>query len=262
MFVDHISRLRKGLSRSKDKQVHFIVTICFITALLGLALLPAHSLQAADCQAQHTVKAGETLAKIGAQYNISWSLIATANGITNPNHIYAGQVLCIPSTTTPLPTCVAYHVVQYGETLYGIALRYGLSWTAVAQANNLANANTIYAGQRLCIPSTSTTPPPPSGPVTNVQPTFSIVSVVANQSVTIQTHNFPANEQFEVRMGFFGTQGVNGTWVTNTATNSGGSFTTTYTIPANLRGLSTIAIRLQSASGYYSYNWFYNNTTP
>ena len=47
-------------------------------------------------------------------------------------------------------------------------------------------------------------------------------------------------------------------------TNSGvgGTFTATYPIPAQLAGTPQIAIRLQSASGYYSYNWFFNATAP
>ena len=260
MFVNQVFRLAVNWPFRRKKVSHFVITITFIMALMGLALLPVHSVQAANCQTQHVVKAGETLAKIGAQYNLSWSLIAQANGLANPNYIYTGQVLCIPATTTTPPsTCTVQHIVKYGETLHLIALSYGLSWTTVAQANNLTNPNFIYAGQRLCIPSTSL---PPSVPTGNAIPTFIIASVVANQSVTIRTSNFPANEQFAVQMGLMGTQGINGTFVTNTTTGSGGSFTVTYAIPANLRGLSRIAIRLQSPSGYYSYNWFYNNTTP
>jgi LysM repeat protein len=45
------------------------------------------------------------------------------------------------------------HVVQAGETLFSIATRYGTTPQAIAAANNLANANYIYAGQRLTIPS-------------------------------------------------------------------------------------------------------------
>jgi uncharacterized protein YgiM (DUF1202 family) len=48
--------------------------------------------------------------------------------------------------------CRAYHVVQWGETLFGIAQRYGTSWPVLAQANNISNPDRIYAGQRLCIP--------------------------------------------------------------------------------------------------------------
>jgi LysM repeat protein len=260
MSVNQFSHLGAGLSGKRGKAAHWLITILFITAMLGPMLLTPRPVLASNCQAQHTVKVGDTLGKIGNQYGISWRLIAQANGIANPNVIYVGQVLCIPSATTPPPaTCTRYHTVRYGETLHRIALSYGLSWTVVAQANNLANPNLIYAGQRLCIPSGGTTPPGPPG---TVIPTFTIVSVVANQSVTIRTSNFPANQQFDVRMGLYGTQGVNGTWVASTPSGGGGSFTATYTIPANLRGLSRIAIRLQSPSGYYSYNWFHNSTTP
>jgi LysM repeat protein len=45
------------------------------------------------------------------------------------------------------------HVVQRGETLWSIASRYGTTVQAIVQANSLANASHIYAGQRLTIPS-------------------------------------------------------------------------------------------------------------
>jgi len=45
------------------------------------------------------------------------------------------------------------HVVQRGETLYSIAVRYGTSVQAIVNANGLRNASLIYAGQRLTIPT-------------------------------------------------------------------------------------------------------------
>ena len=45
-----------------------------------------------------------------------------------------------------------YHTVLYGQTLSGIARMYGLSIREVMDANGIANANLIYAGQRLTIP--------------------------------------------------------------------------------------------------------------
>jgi hypothetical protein len=93
-------------------------------------------------------------------------------------------------------------------------------------------------------------------------PTFSITSVVKDTSVTILTSNFPANDTFTVTMGLYGTLGVGGIVVDTTASGTGGAFSKTYTIPASLAGSERIAIRLQSsATGYYAYNWFYNNST-
>jgi hypothetical protein len=38
----------------------------------------------------------------------------------------------------------------------------------------------------------------------------------------------------------------------------------TFDIPASLKGSYQIAVRLQSntGSGYFAYNWFYNNNAP
>jgi len=91
-------------------------------------------------------------------------------------------------------------------------------------------------------------------------PTFSIVTVVTDSTVTIQTYNFPPNQIFTVRMGAYGTLGIGGVVVTQTNSGAGGSFQETYAIPAALKGSQRIAIRMDSAQGYYAYNWFWNNT--
>ena len=49
------------------------------------------------------------------------------------------------------------HVVQPGENLFRIGLRYGVSWTAIMEANRLADT-TIYVGQQLIIPGTNALP--------------------------------------------------------------------------------------------------------
>lgn len=93
-------------------------------------------------------------------------------------------------------------------------------------------------------------------------PTFTIEDVVVDQSVTIQTNNFPAGQDFVVTMGPIGTLGINGTVVGVTNSGLGNSFVASYPIPATLIGARQIAIRLESPQGYFSYNWFYNNLTP
>lgn len=101
----------------------------------------------------------------------------------------------------------------------------------------------------------------PGGSAASQIPTFTVTSVTADQTVTIQTANFPPNQDFQVTMGAYGTQGVGGTVVGTTNSGAGGSFSATYDIPANLRGSARIAIRLQSAQGYFAYNWFFNSTS-
>lgn len=157
----------KHLSTSILGAISRVVSLAMIFALLAgllLAAAPAAASPAAaqTCQTQHIVRAGDTLANIGRRYGVSWTAIAQANNLANANIIYSGQVLCIPpagTTPPPAPTCIATHVVQGGETLASIGRRYNISWSAIAAANSLSNANQIYVGQRLCIPGGSPTPP-------------------------------------------------------------------------------------------------------
>jgi hypothetical protein len=90
-------------------------------------------------------------------------------------------------------------------------------------------------------------------------PSFFIVSVVKDSSVTIQTSNFPAGQIFTVRMGTYGTLAIGGVEVATTNSGAGGAFQATYTIPASLKGLDRIAIRFDSPDGYFTYGWFWNN---
>lgn len=94
-------------------------------------------------------------------------------------------------------------------------------------------------------------------------PTFRIAQVKTDESVTIETTNFPANQTFTVTMGRAGTQGVNGITVGTLNSGTDGTVSATFNIPAELKGLSEIAIRTQTSHAvpYYAYNWFYNNTT-
>ncbi len=142
----------------------------------------------------HIVQRGETLFLIGLRYGLLWTTIQKANGLPD-GKVYAGQSLIIPlsnasspaeaptaePTATPMPeppaesptavpTAGTTHVVQYGETLFTIGLKYNLLWTTIQKANGLPDA-TVYAGQQLFIPASNAgyeppavvAPPPPPG---------------------------------------------------------------------------------------------------
>ena len=108
------------------------------------------------------------------------------------------------------------------------------------------------------VPSQPSQPAP--GPGTQVIPSITILSVVEDESVTIRASDFPADTKFEVRMGKSGTQGIDGILVASFNPKNGGSFVITFEIPEKLHKEKQIAIRLESTSGYYSYNWFENDT--
>ena len=57
----------------------------------------------------YTIRAGDSLSAIAAQYGISTATLMAANGITNPNLLTVGQIIVIPppdltTATTAVPT--------------------------------------------------------------------------------------------------------------------------------------------------------------
>ncbi len=124
----------------------------------------------------HTVTRGESLRKIADAYGTTVSELIRLNQLSNPNFIFPGQVLIVsgepssnvaptpdpmaPATEQELATATndatqstVSHVVQRGERLSGIAIRYGVTATAIAGYNNLTNPDRIFAGQTLLIPT-------------------------------------------------------------------------------------------------------------
>ena len=122
-------------------------TILCLLLLLGLLAVPAPV--AAQQATVHVVQWGENLTGIAAQYGVTVQALMAANGLTRDT-IYAGQRLAIPTGATA--GTPAYHVVQWGENLSGIAARYGVTVAALMRANGLLSPDFIYAGQRLALP--------------------------------------------------------------------------------------------------------------
>lgn len=95
----------------------------------------------------YTVKSGDCLSSIGTRLGVSWRDIANRNGIHSPYTIYPGQVLTIASAS---PTAGSqYYTVRSGDTLSGIASRYGTSYQTLARLNGITNPNLIYVGQSI-----------------------------------------------------------------------------------------------------------------
>lgn len=106
---------------------------------------------------RYRIRPGDSLSLIASRYGTSVSAIQRANGLRSAHRIRAGQVLLIPpkggaryamrGATTP-----STHVVQRGESLSGIASRYGTSVSALQRANGLSSPDHLRVGQRLTIP--------------------------------------------------------------------------------------------------------------
>ena len=89
--------------------------------------------------------------------------IARENELANFNQIYAGQELVIPQAesaedaeaetdTAAGEEADETHEVQEGETVFTIAFKYGITWTELVEANEIASPYTLEVGQSLVIP--------------------------------------------------------------------------------------------------------------
>ncbi|MBW7930676.1 MAG: LysM peptidoglycan-binding domain-containing protein, partial [Gammaproteobacteria bacterium] len=104
----------------------------------------------------YKVVRGDTLGSIAGRHGLSVRQLATANGLQPDNHIRIGQSLRIPgSTAGSVAAARQVHKVVRGDTLGGIAVRYGVSVRQLAAANGLRPDSHIRIGQSLKIPTTS-----------------------------------------------------------------------------------------------------------
>ena len=129
-----------------------ILVVLAVILLLELVLTSASG--ASGCPFLYLVRRGDTLSSLARRFGTTVSAIAAANGLVNPNLIFAGRFLLIPCPgappTPPPPGCI--YVVQPGDTLTRIAARFGTTVFRLVSLNGIANPNLIFAGQclRVC----------------------------------------------------------------------------------------------------------------
>lgn len=103
----------------------------------------------------YTVKRGDTLSKIALAYGVTVNHIVQLNNIQNPNLIYPGEKLRITgskiTTLNPMEGINNIYRVQRGDTLWGIARRYGVTVNYLVSINDIENPNMIYPGQLIRI---------------------------------------------------------------------------------------------------------------
>ena len=135
--------------------------------LLALAPLVAVLIAADPAQAaqRYTVQWGDTLTRIAHSRGLTVRGLARANHI-NPRHVLVeGTVLRIPRTrhharthhaaahTMTTATGTGRYTVRWGDTLSGIAARYGTTLTHLAEINGIRPYGVLLAGASLRVPA-------------------------------------------------------------------------------------------------------------
>lgn len=95
----------------------------------------------------YVVRYGDTLSGIASRYGTTWQSLQRLNGLSNPNWIYPGQRLRVTGNASAKRT----YTVRYGDTLSGIAYRYGVNAYTLARNNGIRNVNLIFPGQKLSL---------------------------------------------------------------------------------------------------------------
>lgn len=96
----------------------------------------------------YIVQSGDTLSGIADRYGTTYQHLAAINGISNPDLIYPGDVIVIDGVASGSGQM---YTIQSGDTLSGIAGRFGTSVAHLVTLNRIENSDLIYAGDTIRI---------------------------------------------------------------------------------------------------------------
>ena len=102
----------------------------------------------------YTVRKGDTLSGIGAEYGVAWYKLAEFNSLADPSLIYPGQVIKIPADELPEEPEPVSYTVQAGDSLWKISRQFlssGWRFNEIMQLNGLRSIS-IKPGDVLYIP--------------------------------------------------------------------------------------------------------------
>jgi LysM repeat protein len=171
----------------------------------------------------HLVREGETMWTIAARYRVSLTDIFWLNGLTEESVLQPGTQIVVRLgegvTPPPTPTPQMSHFVRSGDTLLGIAFRYGLTLDQLLSYNGLESSSVLQIGDelRIRLPDPTTTPfptntmmPPTAAPTESVEiaavnlaveptrtPTApSVAALAAPEATPVETTPRPAAGEF------------------------------------------------------------------
>ena len=99
----------------------------------------------------YVIQPGDTLSGIAQKYGTTVNALAKLNGISDPDKIYAGRTIRVPENGSTGSSGPVYYTIRPGDTLSGIAQKYGTTVNALARLNGISDPDRIYAGDRIRI---------------------------------------------------------------------------------------------------------------
>lgn len=121
----------------------------------------------------HTVLAGQSLWSIAVQYNVKLGDILWLNSLPEDALLQPGEQIRVrlapDEAPPPTPTPILFHSVRSGQTLWEIALTYGLTLEQLLTFNNIDQNAILQPGDQLLIRQPPPTPLPPLPPTATLQ---------------------------------------------------------------------------------------------
>jgi len=148
----------------------------------GMGLSVAVTTALAATPSSYTVQSGDTLSAIAKTYQVSVQDLVTWNQISNPSLIYPNEVLQLQAPAQASSQAQTY-MVRSGDTLSGIAKKFGVTVQDLVAWNQIANPNLIWVGQQLTVSGGS-------GSGTNAAAGSSASTAVSGQAIVNYAETF------------------------------------------------------------------------
>lgn len=106
-----------------------------------------------DFSSTYIVREGDTLTAIAIRFDTTVNELMELNNITNPNLIYSGEILKIPTVNNKKSESVSSkqyiktYIAQSDDTLSGIAKKFNTTVDKLLKINHITNPNLIYPGE-------------------------------------------------------------------------------------------------------------------
>lgn len=149
----------------------------------------AGSIEAASVPSSYRVRGGDTVSSIAGRYGLSTAHVLAINGLSWKTVIFPGQVLRLSKaakTSSASTSSSTRYTIRKGDTISGIAHRFGITANSLLTANDLKASSIIYAGRSLVIPRRTASTTPTAPPVVG-SPSAPIAPPTAPSSYTIRS---------------------------------------------------------------------------
>jgi LysM repeat protein len=146
------------------KSVIFPGQVLKLTNAVTSSAAPATTSSTSSAAQRYTIGTGDTVSSIASKFGVSVQAILSANGLGWSSVIYPGRTLTIPRSGTaevfetvaevsPIvnTTVTESYTIKSGDTLSGIATKFGVSVASLLSANSLSMSSIIFGGQTLKI---------------------------------------------------------------------------------------------------------------